>query len=37
MDAVPGKVSVLPYEVMNDLSRDQLLIYRYALAIQTGG
>ena len=34
--AIPGKVETLPEEVVRDLSRDQLLIYRYAIAIQTG-
>ena len=34
--AIPGKVTALPEEVITDLSRDQLLAYRYAIAIQTG-
>ena len=33
---IPGKVSVMPEEVVKDLSRDQLMIYRYAQAIQSG-
>ena len=33
---IPGKVSVVPDEVLKDLSRDQLIIYRYELAIHTG-
>ena len=34
--SIPGKVAVLPEKIVKDLSRDQLLIYRYAMAIQTG-
>ena len=33
---VPGKVPVLPEEVVKDLSRDQLLGYKYCHAIMTG-
>ena len=33
---VPGKVPVLPAEVVKDLSRDQLLGYKYCHAIMTG-
>ena len=33
---IPGKVSMMPEEVVKDLSRDQLMIYRYAQAIQSG-
>ena len=34
--AIPGKVPVLPDAVVDDLSRDQQLAYRYAHAIQSG-
>ena len=34
--ALPGKVPVLPDEVIKDLSRDQKLAYRYAHAIMSG-
>ena len=33
---IPGKVPVLPEAVVQDLSRDQKLGYRYAHAIMTG-
>ena len=33
---IPGKVADLPVEVVDDLSRDQLLAYKYAKAIQSG-
>ena len=35
-EPLPGKVELLSDEVVSDLSRDQLLVYRYAQAIQTG-
>ena len=34
--AIPGKVPVLPDAVVDDLSQDQQLAYRYAHAIQSG-
>ena len=34
--SLPGKVETLPEHVVKELSRDQLLAYRYAQAIQTG-
>ena len=34
--SVPGKVNDLPEEVISDLSRDQLLAYKYAKAVQSG-
>lgn len=33
---IPGRVLVLPDDVVKDLSRDQMLAYRYAHAIQSG-
>ena len=36
MSPIDGKVEDLPDEVISDLSRDQLLAYKYAKAIQTG-
>ena len=35
-DPLPGKVEILPDHVVKDLSRDQLLAYKYAQAIQSG-
>ena len=34
--SVPGKMEILPDKVLADLSRDQLLAYRWGHAIQTG-
>ena len=33
---IPGKIPVLPQEVVNDLSRDACLVYKLGLAVQTG-
>ena len=35
-DPLPRKVEILPDHVVKDLSRDQLLAYKYAQAIQSG-
>ena len=33
---IPGKIPVLPQEVVKDLSRDACLLYKLGLAVQTG-